>query len=232
MFGRDAFRPKQRKRHDMTNDFIAEQKRYLEGFMSGLQRAASRAARAGGGAAAPPSRSGPMRLHIAAQDRIVGARRQARRPGKVEARRSIRSTPMRDFEEQAQSNANPKPDDNFRWRYHGLFYVAPAQDSYMCRLRIPNGILHAWQFARRRRHRRAIRRRLRPRDDARQPADPRDRAENGRRPARGWSELGLTSRGSGADNIRNVTGSADRRHRPAGTARHAAACAATGTTTS
>ena len=39
------------------------------------------------------------------------------------------------------------PADNFRWRYYGLFYVAPAQDSYMCRLRIPNGILKHWQFA-------------------------------------------------------------------------------------
>ena len=41
----------------------------------------------------------------------------------------------------------PKGVDNFRWRFHGLFYVAPTQNSYMCRLRIPNGILTHWQFA-------------------------------------------------------------------------------------
>ncbi len=48
---------------------------------------------------------------------------------------------------QAENNEPPKPQDNFRWRYHGLFYVAPTQASYMCRLRIPNGILKHWQFA-------------------------------------------------------------------------------------
>jgi ferredoxin-nitrite reductase len=43
-------------------------------------------------------------------------------------------------------NEYPKPPDNFRWRFFGLFYVAPNQNSYMCRLRIPNGILKAAQF--------------------------------------------------------------------------------------
>src|SRR2546429_9545454 len=51
------------------------------------------------------------------------------------------------LKEQAASNAPPKPADNFRWRYYGLFYVAPAQDSYMCRLRIPNGIVKHWQLS-------------------------------------------------------------------------------------
>ena len=32
-------------------------------------------------------------------------------------------------------------------KYHGLFYVAPTQNSYMCRLRIHNGILTHWQMA-------------------------------------------------------------------------------------
>ena len=48
--------------------------------------------------------------------------------------------------DRAAKNEFPKPPDNFRWRYYGLFYVAPNQDSYMCRLRIPNGILSAAQF--------------------------------------------------------------------------------------
>jgi hypothetical protein len=41
------------------------------------------------------------------------------------------------LKEQARKNEAPKPADNFRWRFYGLFYVAPAQTSYMCRLRIP-----------------------------------------------------------------------------------------------
>ena len=43
-------------------------------------------------------------------------------------------------------------------------------------------------------------------DDARQSADPRDRAEARGRGGRRHQGLGLCSRGSGADNIRNVTG--------------------------
>jgi ferredoxin-nitrite reductase len=39
------------------------------------------------------------------------------------------------------------------------------------------------------------------------------------RPVACVQALGLTSRGSGADNIRNITGQPDRRHRPAGTLR-------------
>ncbi len=100
----------------------------------------------------------------------------------------------------------PKPPDNFRWRFFGLFYVAPNQNSYMCRLRIPNGILRAAQFA--------------------GVADIAERygggyahvttranlqiREIGAHDAvaviEAVQDIGLCSRGSGADNIRNVTG--------------------------
>ena len=47
----------------------------------------------------------------------------------------------------AHANSDQFPDeaDTFRFKFHGLFYVAPAQNSYMCRLRISNGILKHWQ---------------------------------------------------------------------------------------
>ena len=51
------------------------------------------------------------------------------------------------FKSESAKGQFPKGVDNFRWRFHGLFYVAPTQNSYMCRLRIPNGILSHWQFA-------------------------------------------------------------------------------------
>ncbi len=60
-------------------------------------------------------------------------------------RASVRCLPS--AEGAAAKGEYPKPEDNFRWRYFGLFYVAPAQNSYMCRLRIPNGILTHWQLA-------------------------------------------------------------------------------------
>ncbi len=107
---------------------------------------------------------------------------------------------------QAAANEYPKPPDNFRWRYFGLFYVAPNQNSYMCRLRIANGILTHWQFT--------------------GVADLAERfgggyahvttranlqvreieAKNAVAMVEGVQDLGLSSRGSGADNIRNVTG--------------------------
>ena len=42
--------------------------------------------------------------------------------------------------------ARPRADDIFRFKFHGLFYVAPAQDSFMLRLRVPGGILTAHQM--------------------------------------------------------------------------------------
>ncbi len=46
----------------------------------------------------------------------------------------------------ADQGVFPKGPDILRWKYHGLFYVAPAQDSFMCRMRMPNGILTHWQM--------------------------------------------------------------------------------------
>src|SRR5258706_789623 len=40
----------------------------------------------------------------------------------------------------------PKGTDVFLWKYHGMFYVAPAQDSFMCRMRVPGGQMTAHQF--------------------------------------------------------------------------------------
>lgn len=112
------------------------------------------------------------------------------------------------LKDQTARDEFPKAPDNFRWRYYGLFYVAPAQDAYMCRLRIPNGILNHWQFAG-------------VADIADRFAAPyahvttRANLQIREIPARrgidvieAIQELGLSSRHSGADNIRNVTGDA------------------------
>jgi ferredoxin-nitrite reductase len=193
----------------MSDDFTPEQKRYLEGFMSGMQSA--RTARGlgplGGGAAQAAAPSGPDREHLEAQARTVAAGGKLVDQEKWKAAEHPFDAYAR-FKQQAGAGLYPKPDDNFRWRYHGLFYVAPAQNSYMCRLRIPNGILTSWQFE--------------------GVADLAERlgggyshvttranlqvreitAENGPAFLEGLVDLGLTAKGSGADNIRNVTGSA------------------------
>lgn len=185
----------------MYGDFSPDQKRYLEGFVSGLS--ASRVARTNAPAKSEPV--GPDAIHFKAQDRTVAA------GGKlVDQEKWKREEHPFDayprLVKQAETNEAPKPADNFRWRYYGIFYVAPTQSSYMCRMRIPNGILKHWQFAG-------------VADLAEKFAGPYAHAttranlqireiepKNAINIIEGLQDLGLCSRGSGADNIRNVTG--------------------------
>src|SRR6516225_11505809 len=133
----------------MSGDFTPEQKRYLEGFTSGLQ--AGRAARtlAPGVAGGPPPASvpvGPDAAAIKAQDSVIAEGKKLSDQEKF--KRELHPFDGYDkLKAQAAANEAPKPPDNFRWRFFGLFYVAPNQNSYMCRLRMPNGILKHWQFS-------------------------------------------------------------------------------------
>ncbi len=186
----------------MSGDFSPEQKRYLEGFVSGLSavRNARREARPGQGEPV-----GPDAEHIKAQDKVVAS------GGKLADQEKWKREghPFDMYEtlkEQADKNEAPKPHDNFRWRFYGLFYVAPAQTSYMCRLRIPNGILKHWQFSELAHIAETYaggyshvttRANLQIRE-----IEPKD----GVHVLEAIQDIGLCSRGSGADNIRNVTG--------------------------
>ena len=189
----------------MSGDFSSEQKRYLEGFVAGVQIA--KTARVQGGASAATAEpSGPDAAHLRAQDRIVKA------GGKLSDQEKFKRElhPFDGYErlkEQAANNEFPKPPDNFRWRFFGLVYVAPNQNSYMCRLRVPNGILAHWQFAGvadlAQRHgggyaHVTTRANLQVREIE---------ARNAVAMIEAIQDLGLCSRGAGADNIRNVTGS-------------------------
>ena len=191
----------------MTAEFSTEQKRYLEGFVSGVQ--AGRVARGmspiGSGSPAPAEPMGPDAAHFKAQESTKAKGRKLADQENWKREENPFDAYAR-FKAQAERGEYPKPPDNFRWRYYGLFYVAPAQNSYMCRLRIPNGILTHWQFA--------------------GLADVAERfgggyanvttraniqireieAANAVNVVEAVQDLGLSSRGSGADNIRNVTG--------------------------
>ena len=127
----------------MSGDFTSEQKRYLEGFTAGLQIA--RTARGAGGAAPAPEPAGPDADHLRAQDRVLKAGGTLSDQEKFKREQHPFDAHGR-LKEQAATNEAPKAADNFRWRYFGLFYCAPAQSSYMCRLRIPNGILRHSQL--------------------------------------------------------------------------------------
>jgi ferredoxin-nitrite reductase len=190
----------------LSVDFTDEQKRYLEGFATGLQ--ISRVGRGLGGASpgkANPEPSGPDAAHTKAQDKVLASGKKLADQEKFKREQHPFDAYPR-LKEQALTNAPPSPADNFRWRYFGLFYVAPAQDSYMCRLRIPNGVLKHWQFA----GMADLAERLcgpfchvttRANLQVRE-IPPKHAVEL----IEGIQDLGLCSRGSGADNIRNVTG--------------------------
>jgi ferredoxin-nitrite reductase len=101
----------------------------------------------------------------------------------------------------------PEAADMFRYKFYGLFHVKPAQDSFMLRCRIPGCQLNSFQL----------------RGLAEIAADwgggyadittrgnlqvreimPRDTVDTLIK----LTELGLTSKGAGADNVRNVTAS-------------------------
>ncbi len=99
----------------------------------------------------------------------------------------------------------PEGGDIFRFKFHGLFYVAPNQDSFMLRVRIPAGVLSARQL----RGLAAV-----ARDFGGGYGDITTRANlqlrefpprNIAKVLMAVADLGMTSRGAGADNIRNIT---------------------------
>jgi ferredoxin-nitrite reductase len=181
--------------------FTDEQKQYLDGFLSGV------AARRGGSAPAPVASAAAERdIHRAAQDRFIAAGKKL--VPEEEAKRKAHPLDMWDeLRAGAAEGRFPKGTDIFRYKFFGLFYVAPTQDSFMCRLRIPNGVLQPHQMI--------------------GLADLAERLGNGFADIttranfqireikpdatvamlEGLQDLGLTSRGAGADNIRNITGS-------------------------
>lgn len=190
-------------------DFSDEQRRYLEGFVSGVQ--AGRTAQGlkplgalGGG---PAPISGPDAPHLAAMARTEAEGRKLVNEEKAK-RDEHPFDAYRRMMAETSAGQYPKGVDNFRWRFHGLFYVAPTQDSFMCRLRIANGILSDWQFRRiadlAEQHgggytHVTTRANLQIREIKAPSAIPL---------IEGLADAGIVCKGSGADNIRNVTGSA------------------------
>src|SRR5947207_8680679 len=192
--------------------FTEDQKQYLEGFIAAIAK--KRGIALPNGAAAQPAAAqvdaeptnDPTVIHRLAQDRAVRA------GGKLvpEELAKRAKNPFDMWDEMAANAAAgrfPKGTDVFLHKFHGLFYVAPNQEAFMLRLRLPGGILFAHQ--------------------AKGLADIAERFGGGsvdittranlqiREIGAAYpldvltaiDELGLTSRGAGADNIRNLTGS-------------------------
>jgi ferredoxin-nitrite reductase len=100
----------------------------------------------------------------------------------------------------------PQGADIFRLKFHGLFNVTPAQESMMCRLRIPGGALTPAQLE-------AVADCAENYGGGYTDITTRANLQIREIPARHMTSLltdlhdaGIVPRGSGADNIRNVTG--------------------------
>jgi len=107
----------------------------------------------------------------------------------------------------ADEDKFPEGGDLFRFKFYGLFHVKPAQDSFMLRCRIPGCVLSADQFVGLAEIAEdwgggyadvTTRGNIQVREIM--PKDTVDTLIK-------LDEIGLTSKGSGADNIRNVTAS-------------------------
>ena len=189
--------------------FTAEQKEYLLGFFAGAMQRSARpfvGFTANGLLTGDPA-SGTVNLAEPAEETFHGT------PVSdlcKEERWKHEQDPLDVWDKliaHADDNRAPAPDDTFRFKYHGLFYVAPAQDSFMLRLRVPGGIVTAQQM-------RGLASMAEEWGSGR--ADITTRAnlqirefqpKNIVRVLEKVDALGMTSRGAGADNIRNITAS-------------------------
>ena len=107
----------------------------------------------------------------------------------------------------ANEDKVPDLEHRYRFKFHGLFHVAPAQDSFMLRLRVPGGVLRAAQ----------LRGLVWMTDEwgcgrldltTRANVQLREFAPRSIvKVLNAVRALGMSSQGSGADNIRNITAS-------------------------
>jgi ferredoxin-nitrite reductase len=192
-----------------SGTFTPDQKEYLEGFFAGVARQWSRpfAGLTAAGLISSDPASGAANLAEEREEQYHGV------PVSDlcrEERWKAQENPLDIWEKlmaHADANAAPAAEDVFRFKFHGLFYVAPAQDSFMMRLRIAGGRINSYQL--------------------RGLADVAEKYGSGRadlttraniqirefqpkdivRVLNSVQSLGLTSRGTGADNIRNITAS-------------------------
>ncbi len=107
----------------------------------------------------------------------------------------------------AEQNKLPDEENTFRFRFHGLFNVSPAQNSLMLRCRIPAGELSCSQM-------RGLADISEAWGDGRAAITTRSNLQireiqpkNAVHVLTHLASVGLTSRGSGVDNVRNITAS-------------------------
>lgn len=189
--------------------FTAEQKQYLEGFLAALAAQAPFVGMTSGGQiTATPGAAETNLAEAPKEDTVFGTPlSELCKP----ERWKYDENPLDIWDKlvaHSESDKFPDEADTFRFKFHGFFFVAPTQDSFMLRLRVPAGEISAEQlrglaeiaewgggYAHITTRANLQMREFRPRDIVKVLVR--------------LQELGLTSRGAGADNIRNVTASSN-----------------------
>jgi ferredoxin-nitrite reductase len=185
--------------------FSLEQKQYLEGFFAGMRQRMPFVGHTAAGLITADPASGLE--NVAASAKFHGT------PVEDLCREELwkyERNPLDAWDEllaHANEDKAPNPEHTYRFKFHGLFYVAPAQDSFMLRMRVPGAVLTATQMrglAEMAEDWGAGRCDLTTRANLQirefQPTDI-------VRVLNKVQSLGMSSRGSGADNIRNITAS-------------------------
>jgi ferredoxin-nitrite reductase len=183
-------------------DFLPAQKSYLEGYFSGLRSSGCSFADLMSGGSGFPATAGGLAVGSTAQaevnlDDLTKEERIKRALNPFDA--------TEELIHKAKTNTPPEAEDVFRFKWNGLFWLNPTADGYMCRLRIPGGMMKSFQV----RELAAIARELTTgyiqittRNNFQiRLIEPKDCPEVLRR----IQSVGLHSRGAGADNIRNIT---------------------------
>lgn len=168
-------------------DFTDEQKRYLEGFFAGIRARGMTFA----DAQKAPEPAKPDLSELTKEERI-----------------KHELNPLDAFSlllEDAAANKAPEPENVFRFKWNGLFYLSPIKEAYMARLRIPAGQVQSYQLKEIARAARDLTSgyiQITTRSNFQvRLIEPKNAPEFLRR----IQSVGLHTRGSGADNIRNLT---------------------------
>jgi len=172
----------------MSTNFTPSQKEYLDGFFAGTRL---RGQSFGDSTVLPTAEPEKPKSKLCKEEKI-----KAEQHGLDAFPEILRKSKL---------GLPPEGGDLFRFKYNGLFWLAPVEDGYMCRLRIPGGFISADQL-------RALGEiasdlasgflQVTTRNNFQIRVIP---PENTVELIRRVIECGLHTQGTGADNIRNLT---------------------------
>jgi len=190
---------------DTAGSFTAQQKEYLDGFLRALAGRPAAATAEARTSSTPDADREALPPGKQAQLAWLAAGKRLSKEEKIKFDADPLDAWPRIAELSAQDKL-PEGEDVFRLKFHGLWNVAPAQNGMMCRLRVPGGVLRAYQAE-------AIAAAAEAYGggyvDVTTRANLQIREIPGRHMINLLTDLhdaGIVQIGSGADNIRNVTG--------------------------